>query len=274
MVQLTASRQSAADPIASFDVLGTGVSVITPNSAVATLLGWAEDDIGRYVCIRDAHGVMLARRNPELARIHREAAMVTPDGMPLAIIGKLRGLPVERTCGPDLMLDMFAASSNGQTSHYLYGGREGVVQELSARLLQRFPGAVVAGMETPPFRPIDDAELRDLAARIDACGADIVWVGLSTPKQESLMHRLAPLIGATLIGVGAAFDLHAGHMERAPRWMQRLCLEGVYRFLKEPRRLWRRYLVLAPQFLALAFAQHIGRRWSAAPKPSTRQTEK
>ena len=255
--------------MASFDVLGTGVSVITPEGAVATLLAWARDDIGRYVCIRDAHGVMLARRDPELARIHREAAMVTPDGMPLALLGKLRGLPVERTCGPDLMLDMFAASCAGQVKHYLYGGRDGVAQELAARLLQRFPGAAIAGMETPPFRPIEEIEekeLRDLATRINASGADLVWVGLSTPKQERLMHRLAPLVRATLIGVGAAFDLHAGHMERAPRWMQRLCLEGVYRFLKEPRRLWRRYLLLAPQFLALALIQHFRLGFSAAPE--------
>ncbi len=266
MADPAALRPSSAVPIACFDVLGTGISVITPGGAVATLLAWAQDDIGRYVCIRDAHGVMLARRDPELARIHREAAMVTPDGMPLAILGKLRNLPVERTCGPDLMLDMFAASQGGQVRHYLHGGGDGVAQELAARLTERFPGASIAGIETPPFRPIEDGELRDLAARIDASGADLVWVGLSTPKQEKLMHRLAPLVRATLIGVGAAFDLHAGHMERAPRWMQRLCLEGVYRLFKEPRRLWRRYLLLAPQFLALALIQHFRLGFSAAPE--------
>lgn len=266
MADPAASRPSPAAPLAWFDVLGTGISVTTPERAVATLLAWARDDIGRYVCIRDVHGVMLARRDPELAGIHREAAMVTPDGMPLALLGKLRGLPVERTCGPDLMLDMFAASRAGQVKHYLYGGRDGVARELADRLLERFPGATIAGMETPPFRPIEEEELRDLATRIDASGADLVWVGLSTPKQERLMHRLAPLVSATLIGVGAAFDLHAGHMERAPRWMQRLCLEGVYRFLKEPRRLWRRYLLLAPQFLALALIQHVRPGFAAAPE--------
>jgi N-acetylglucosaminyldiphosphoundecaprenol N-acetyl-beta-D-mannosaminyltransferase len=240
----------------SFDVLGTGVSITTPAGAVQALLAWSDDDCGRYVCIRDAHGVMLARRDIQLAAIHREAAMVTPDGMPLALLGKLRGLPVRRTCGPDLMLDMFAASRDGAVAHYLYGGREGIARELAARLRARFPGVSIRGEETPPFRPIDDRELRELAGRIAASGAAIVWIGLSTPKQEKLMHRLAPLVGATLIGVGAAFDLHAGYMERAPRWMQKICLEGAYRLFKEPRRLWRRYLLLAPQFLVLALAQH------------------
>jgi N-acetylglucosaminyldiphosphoundecaprenol N-acetyl-beta-D-mannosaminyltransferase len=263
----TVPQQPSAAPLPSFDVLGTGVSVTTPVGAVETLLTWAQDDLGRYVCIRDAHGVMLARQDAELAQIHREAAMVTPDGMPLAILGKLRGLPVDRTCGPDLMLDLFAASRDGQVKHYLYGGGDGIAQELAGKLRARFPGVAITGEETPPFRAIKDGELRDVAARITASGADIVWVGLSTPKQERLMHRLAPLVGATLIGVGAAFDLHAGHMERAPRWMQNLCLEGVYRFFNEPRRLWRRYLVLAPQFLVLALIQHVS-LWFAGPPES------
>jgi len=244
-------------PLDSYDVLGIPVSVLTPKRAVDTILAWAGDERGRFVCIRDVHGVMLARRNAELARIHHLADMVTPDGMPIALIGKKRGLPVERTCGPDLMpLVLEAGVANG-LGHYFYGGRDGVAQELAAKMQARFPGLVVAGAETPPFRVLEDAELADLASCITASGADVVWVGLSTPKQERLMHRLAPMIRATLIGVGAAFDLHSGNMERAPEWTHRLCLEGVYRLVKEPKRLWRRYLVMAPHFMLLAGYQQL-----------------
>ena len=249
------TAQAPAATLETYDVLGIKVSVLTPQRAVDTILGWAADDKGRFVCIRDVHGIMLAREDAELARIHDAAAMITPDGMPIALIGKWRGLPVERTCGPDLMPLVLEASVKPGVSHYFYGGRDGVAGELAGKMQARFPGLVVAGTETPPFRPLDDAELGEVAARIDAAGADVVWVGLSTPKQERLMHRLAPLVRATLIGVGAAFDLHSGHMERAPEWTHRLCLEGVYRLVKEPKRLWRRYLVMAPQFAVQAGLQ-------------------
>ena len=247
----------APGALPTYDVLGVGISILTPRLAVSTLIDWARDDIGRFVCVRDAHGIMLARHDAEFAQIHDEAAMVTPDGMPVALLGRLRGLPVERTCGPDLMLDVFAISAQAGLRHFFYGGKDGIAQELGQKMRARFPGVAIVGTETPPFRAIEDAELAELAARITASGADIVWIGLSTPKQERLMRRLAPLVGATLMGVGAAFDLHSGHMERAPQWMQKLCLEGIYRLTKEPRRLWRRYLVLAPQFLVLALIQQL-----------------
>lgn len=239
-----------------YDVLGTAISVTTPVKALDTLIRWSRDAQGRYVCIRDMHGIMLARRDEALADAHAGAGMVTPDGMPVAILGRMRGLGVERTCGPDLMLDTFAASRAAGLIHFLYGGQQGRAEELAETLRRRYPGAVVAAAEMPPFRPLDEEELSALAARITRSGAHIVWIGLSTPKQEYLMARLAPLVSATLIGVGAAFDMHTGHVRRAPRWMRSLCLEGVFRLLNEPRRLWRRYLVLGPQFLVLALVQH------------------
>ena len=253
---------------ASFDVLGIPISMTDPQRACALLLAWTRDQAGRFVCIRDMHGVMLARRDTELSAIHRRAAMVTPDGMPLALIGKLRGLDVERTCGPDLMLKLFDEGRAAGLRHYLYGGREGIAAELGQAMRHHYPGAIIVAEETPPFHSLDDGALTDLAARIDSQEADIVWIGLSTPKQERLMDRLAPLVRSTLVGVGAAFDIHSGHVGRAPHWMQRLCLEGVYRLLREPRRLWRRYLVLGPQFLVLAGMQQVrlGKRRAAQPK--------
>ena len=192
--------------------------------------------------------------------------MVTPDGMPLAWIGKLRRLPVERTCGPDLMLDVMKASAAHALRHYLYGAKDHVAQDLARRMTARFPGLELVGVETPPFRALSAEEVHELADRISASGADIVWIGLSTPKQEMLMHRLRPLVRGTLVGVGAAFDIHAGLMNRPPQWMQKMGLEGVYRLLNEPRRLWKRYLVLAPLFAALATSQELGRMLSASAR--------
>ena len=114
---------------------------------------------------------------------------------------------------------------------------------------RRCPGVAVVGAETPPFRDLDDEELEDLAGRIDRSAADVVWIGLSTPRQEFLMQRLAPRTGVTLIGVGAAFDFHTGAVRRAPRWMQKAGLESLFRLASDPRRLWRRYLIKAPRFV-------------------------
>ena len=256
-----ATMVEPADPPKCFKVLGIPVSITTPDSAVRTFAEWAKDSQGRLVIIRDVHGVMHCRHDADFRRIHQNADMTTPDGMPLAVIGKSRGLPVERTCGPDLMLAVMQASAEAGLRHYFYGGRDGVADELAARLSERFPGVEIVGKETPPFRDLSELEVADLARRLNSSGADVVWIGLSTPKQEKLMERLRPQVSSTLVGVGAAYDVHSGNMSRAPVWMQKLCLEGVYRFLKEPRRLWRRYLVYAPHFLLLATVEQLTGRY-------------
>lgn len=251
----------AAQGLESYHILGVKVSVVTPETAVGTLIAWAQDDHGRLVCVRDAHGIMQAQRDQEFKQIHCQADMVTPDGMPLALIGKLRGLSVERTCGPDLMLDVIAASNAAGLKHYFYGGREGIADQLAARMRSFAPGVDIVGIQCPLFRDLSDSEVAALAKEFNALDADIIWIGLSTPKQERLMARLRPLVTGTLIGVGAAFDVHSGHLTRAPQWMQTLCLEGVYRLIREPRRLWHRYLVLAPQFAWLASVEQISGDW-------------
>lgn len=235
----------------SYDVLGIPVSVTTLTSASQAIHRWARDDVGRFVCIRDVHGVMQAYDNPALSRLHREAAMVTPDGMPLVWLGRRAGLPVERTCGPDLMDRVMADSARSGLRHYFYGGKPGVAEQLRRVFLARYPGLQVVGHCTPPFRDLSDDEVAAVAERLNASGADVVWVGLSTPKQEFLMGRLAPMVSATLIGVGAAFDYHTGQIKRAPRWMQRSGVEFIHRLMSEPRRLWRRYLIMAPRFVWL-----------------------
>jgi N-acetylglucosaminyldiphosphoundecaprenol N-acetyl-beta-D-mannosaminyltransferase len=236
---------------ARYDVLGVPMSATTLDSACAAILTWAEDNVGRFVFIRDVHGIMQAQNDPVLLELHHKAAMVTPDGMPLVWLGKKAGLAVSRTCGPDLIDYVMAASVQSGVRHFLYGGKPGVSEALASVFGERYPGLSIVGTDTPPFRPLREAELRGIASQINESGADVVWVGLSTPKQEYLMAELAPYVRATLIGVGAAFDFHTGAVKRAPGWMQRSGLEWSYRLISEPRRLWRRYLIMAPKFVWL-----------------------
>jgi N-acetylglucosaminyldiphosphoundecaprenol N-acetyl-beta-D-mannosaminyltransferase len=244
-------RESSAresSNLASYDVLGIPVTITSLEKAGETIRRWSEDDRGRFVCMRDVHGVMLAQDDHHLLNIHRRADMVAPDGMPLVLLGWLKGLPVSRACGPDLMGHICARSAQWGLKHYFYGGTPDVAAELARKLSVQFPGLSIVGIESPPFRRPTPEEDAETVQRIKDSGADIVWVGLSTPKQERWMSEHAHMLPATLIGVGAAFDFHAGTRSRAPMWMQKLAFEWLYRLLLEPRRLWRRYLVLAPQF--------------------------
>lgn len=238
-----------AKAFATYDVLGVPVSATTLDSASAAIVNWAKDDVGRCVFIRDVHGVMQAQDDAVLMQLHHKAAMVTPDGMPLVWLGRKAGFQVSRTCGPDLMERVLADSPVSRLKHFFYGGKPGVAEQLKTNFELRFPGLDVVGTSTPPFRPLSAAELSEVAREINESGAHVVWIGLSTPKQEHLMHALASNVSATLIGVGAAFDFHTGAVRRAPLWMRGVGLEWSWRLASEPRRLWRRYLIMAPQFV-------------------------
>ena len=212
-----------------------------------------------YVCVRDVNGIMACQRDPELRRIHENAALVTPDGMPVVWWGRWRGhAGVDRVYGPDLMAALCGGSAGGAPRHFLCGGDIGVAERLRERLRRRFPGIAVVGTWTPPFRPLSDAEYRQLADRITASGADLIWIGLSSPKQERFMAALSARLSAgVLIGVGAAFDFHAGLKPQAPPWLRRTGLEWLFRLATEPRRLWRRYLIGNSRFLWLLLIREL-----------------
>jgi len=219
--------------------------------AVATLDGWIRNRTPHYVCVTGVHGVMESQRDGELRSIHERAGLVTPDGMPLVWLAHLDGRAnVERVYGPDLMLACCARSIETGASHYFYGGAPGVADLLARRLSERFPGLAVAGSVCPPFRPLTPEEDEQIVDDINRANPDIVWVGLSTPKQERWMAaHVGRLRAPVLVGVGAAFDFHAGIKRQAPPWMQRSGLEWSFRLATEPRRLWRRYLVNNPSFV-------------------------
>jgi len=236
---------------ARVNVLGVEVSAIDPQQAVRRIGEWIESDARDYVCVRDVHGVMASQRDPELMEIHRQAGMVTPDGMPLVWCGRLAGASwMRRVYGPDLMLNVCRESQANGWRHFLYGAGEGVAEELAANLREWFPNIEIVGTFAPPFRDLTDEEVRQTAEMINSTRPEIVWVGLSTPKQERWMSRFRGLLDApVLVGVGAAFDMHAGRVRQAPRWIGRLGLEWAFRLSVEPKRLWRRYLGSIPAFM-------------------------
>jgi N-acetylglucosaminyldiphosphoundecaprenol N-acetyl-beta-D-mannosaminyltransferase len=257
--------QGATTVMPRVNILGVGVSAINMPMALRTIDGWIARHETHYVCITGVHGIMESQRDAELRRIHNTAGLVTPDGMPLVWLSRLmRFSHVDRVYGPDLMLAVCQHSLAKGYRHFFYGGAPGVPETLVARLQSRFPGLQIAGMDSPPFRPLTAAEDETVVARMNAAHSDIVWVGLSTPKQERWMaDHVGRLTAPVLISVGAAFDFHAGLKKQAPRWMQRSGLEWAFRLMSEPRRLWRRYLVNNPWFLWLILHQFLDRRTDA-----------
>jgi N-acetylglucosaminyldiphosphoundecaprenol N-acetyl-beta-D-mannosaminyltransferase len=250
------------EPIARTNILGVGVSALTMPLALAQIAGWVERGERQYVCVTGVHGVIESQRDPSLRAIHNQAGLVTPDGMPLVWLSRRLGHPdVQRVYGPDLLL---AACEYGQTlgwRHYFYGAAPGTASLLAERLQARYPGMAVAGVHSPPFRALSAAEEQAEREQINAARADILWVGMSTPKQERWMAaHLGPISVPVMIGVGAAFDFHAGLKKQAPIWMQRGGLEWLFRLLSEPKRLGPRYLVNNPLFAALVFLQLSGLR--------------
>jgi N-acetylglucosaminyldiphosphoundecaprenol N-acetyl-beta-D-mannosaminyltransferase len=242
---------SARSSIPRVDVLGVGVSAIDMDRAVAEITRWIEEREQHYVCITGVHGVMESQRDPELLAIHNASGLTTPDGMPLVWAGRRAGMAhMRRVYGPDLLLAVCALAAERGWSCFFYGAAEGVPELLAERLAARFPGLKVAGTMSPPFRPLSPEEDAAVVERINAAGPDILWVGLSTPKQERWMAAHAErLTVPVLVGVGAAFDIHAGRLRQAPSWMQASGLEWLYRLYREPRRLWRRYLSNNPRFV-------------------------
>lgn len=257
MTSLAAGPDPGAPGVPFVEVLGVPVSAIDMDRALATIGSWIRTRTPSYACVTGVHGVMECQDDPELLRIHAEAGLVTPDGMPLVWLCRSRGQPgTSRVYGPDLLLRACERSLVEGWSHFFYGGAEGVAGELADSLSRRFPGLRVAGVLCPPFRALTAEEDEDVCRQIAGSGADIVWVGLGTPKQERWMAEHVGRVGApALIGVGAAFDFHSGRKRQAPAWMQRNGLEWLYRLVQEPRRLGPRYLRNNPAFVARLMAK-------------------
>jgi N-acetylglucosaminyldiphosphoundecaprenol N-acetyl-beta-D-mannosaminyltransferase len=232
------------------NVLGVGISVLNLQTALAAIADAVRQRRKSYICVTGVHGVMEAQKDAAFRRILNEAFLCTPDGMPMVWMGKLHGhREMSRVYGPDLMLAVCEWSEKNPCKHFFFGGAAGVAEELQRKLTARFPKLQIVGCYTPPFRPLNAEEEKQLQEMVHAAQPDIFWVGLSTPKQEKFMAEFLPRLDVTLmIGVGAAFDFHSGRVRQAPRWMQRSGLEWCHRLCQEPRRLTGRYLRNNPLF--------------------------
>jgi N-acetylglucosaminyldiphosphoundecaprenol N-acetyl-beta-D-mannosaminyltransferase len=242
------------------NVLGVGISVLNLPGALAAIAAAVRERRPGYICVTGVHGVMEAQDDPAFKRILNAAFLCTPDGMPMVWAGKLAGhREMGRVYGPDLLLEVCAWSETSGARHFFYGGADGVAELLAQKLREKFPKLQIAGTFTPPFRPLNETEVKNLQVQVAAARPDIFWVGLSTPKQEKFMVEFLPQLDATLmIGVGAAFDFHSGRVRQAPRWMQRSGLEWFYRLCSEPRRLAKRYFRNNPLFVLNFLAQKLG----------------
>lgn len=252
------------------NVLGVGVHALDLVIAATLIESAIREDRKGYVCVTGVHGVMEAQRDPGFRDILNRAFLVTPDGMPTVWIGHLQGYnKMKRVYGPDLMLEVCGRSVDNGIRHFLYGGKPGVASQLAQNLQRAFPHIAIVGTFTPPFRPLEPQEQAALERQMEESRPDIVWVGLSTPKQEKFMsanlHRLPCKI---MIGVGAAFDIHTGNVKDAPKWIKSMGLQWAHRLCQEPGRLWKRYLVNNSAFLAAIGLQLAGLRRHALPPAS------
>jgi N-acetylglucosaminyldiphosphoundecaprenol N-acetyl-beta-D-mannosaminyltransferase len=252
------------------NVLGVGVDPVNLENAMLILETRIRQGGKGYVCLAGVHGIMEAQRDPSLKSIFAQALLVAPDGMPTVWIGHAQGFrDMRRVFGPDLMIEMFAREEFRNCVHFLCGGEEGVAENLRDALLRRFPWAKIAGIYSPPFRAMTTEEERELAATMQSLKPDIIWVGLSTPKQERFMARYLPILDTKLmIGVGAAFLFHTGAIQDSPKWVKRAGLQWLHRLFQEPSRLWKRYLLNNPPFIFSVMLQILRlKRYKLAPTP-------
>jgi N-acetylglucosaminyldiphosphoundecaprenol N-acetyl-beta-D-mannosaminyltransferase len=242
-------------------ILGTRVDATSYAHAAQQVLRWARRGESRYVCVATVNNVIEARDDPAYGAVMEAADLVTPDGMPLVWGLRLLGVAsATRVYGPDLTPVVCELATEQSVPVGFYGGAPDVLEDLTARLEQRFPGLKIACRASPPFRPLTPDEDRRMVEDLNRSGARVLFVGLGAPKQERWMAAHKQKVHAVMLGVGAAFDFLAGRKRQAPRVVQRLGLEWLHRLVHEPRRLWRRYLYRNPRFVILFIAQLLKER--------------
>jgi len=257
--------EATIPPIPRANVLGVGVCAINMDDAVRLSDSLIRQNGRGYVCVTGVHGVIEAQSDPQFRAILNSSFITTPDGMPTVWVGRSQGFSaMRRVYGPDYMMEICRISVKRGYRHFLYGGNTGVAERLAEVLIARFPGLQVVGTFTPPFRPLTPGEEETLIRQVKEAKPDIIWVGLSTPKQERFMSQyLGKLDVKLMAGVGAAFDIHTGVIKDAPSWLKKAGLQWLHRLTQDPRRLWRRYCINNPKFIWNIGLQSLGlRRYS------------
>lgn len=256
------STVAIADPqltIPSYRVLDVRVDAVQIPDAVKILESWIQErGPARYVAVTGMHGVSVSREDAEFGRVLGDAGLVVADGMPLVWLGRLQGHRHmrRRVYGPELM-ETFCLETGSKYRHFFYGGGPGVADALAQAERERH-GIQIAGTYCPPFRPLSEEEEREVQSLIEDARPDVLWVGLSTPKQERWMYEHRNTLKVpVMLGVGAAFDLNTGRLKQAPAWMRENGLEWLFRLCAEPRRLWQRYVVNGSKFAWAVCIEHL-----------------
>lgn len=232
------------------EVFGVPYAVTNLEDASYYVRNHVKELSGKYLCFSNVHTTVMAKENEAMKEAERGAAIVFPDGAPIRRNLRHQGhIFCERVAGPDFMRDVFEHTRDGKITHFFYGASQETLDKLKAKLEQNYPGIVIKGMISPPYRALSDEEQAEYIKQINDAEADIVWIGLGAPKQELWMQKYAPQIHGVLAGVGAGFDFHAGTIKRAPKWVQRMSLEWLYRLFQDPARLFKRYFVTNTKYL-------------------------
>ena len=234
------------------NILGVNIAVTNMEQTIRDITDNLEEWRGKYICVSNVHTTVMAHENESYQKVQNEAVMALPDGGPLSSYSRSVGkTEAARVTGPDLMREILLRSGEHGWKHFFYGSSQKTLDLLKEKLAERYPGAEVVGMISPPYRELTPEEDIAYVNQINEAGPDFVWVGLGAPKQEIWMAAHKNRLNALMIGVGAAFDYESGNLKRAPEWMQKCNLEWLYRFLQEPKRLFKRYLVTNLKFLWL-----------------------
>ena len=243
------ARKVDKSQIPTCNIMGVNIAAIN----MVWLLEYLDKNIdllhGDYMCVTNVHTTVTAYEDPEYCAVQNGGIMAIPDGGPLSTVGRKRGYNMERTTGPSLMGEIFKITTEKGYRHFFYGSKQETLERLEKKLTESYPGIQIAGMYSPPFRPLTEVEDAVVIKMINDAKPDFVWIGLGAPKQEKWMADHQGKIDGLMIGVGAGFDYYAGNIKRAPEWMQRINMEWFYRLIQDPKRLVRRYLHTNTKFI-------------------------
>lgn len=231
-------------------IMGVRIAAIDMTWLIDFTKKYIKELSGDYLCVSNVHTTVMSYDDPEYCAVQNGGIMAIPDGGPLSSVGRKRGFSqMKRTTGPDYMKEILKISAKEGYRHYFYGSTEETLKKLQETISKDYPGVQMAGMYSPPFRPLSKEEDEEIVRMINETHADFVWIGLGAPKQERWMAAHQGKIEGLMVGVGAAFDYEAGNLERAPMWMQNENLEWFYRLMQEPRRLFKRYFYTNTKFI-------------------------
>lgn len=233
------------------NIIGVPISAVNMNTCIDFIFTNWNAIHGNYICVSNVHTTVMAHDNPDYYKVQSSSLLSIPDGKPLSVIGRKQYPEMDRVTGPDLMRVIFEISKSKDIRHYFYGTTQENLDALLKKIKKDYPWINVVGCEPSVFRPMSEKEEIELADRINHTDPDFVWVALGAPRQEEFCYRNEGRIKGLMVGVGGAFNVISGVIDEAPRWMQNMGLEWFYRFLKEPRRLYKRYLVTNSRFIVL-----------------------